>query len=250
MIYKGSCYCGNVVFEVEGYLESVMVCNCLICQCEGLLLWFVVCDKVWLLMFEDNVSIYFFCKYVIKYCFCLICGIYLYVEGVMFDGMLMIVINVCCLEDIDLVSVLVIQFDGWLMQCCSVLQLYLYYLFVCFDGVVVWYLYCIQYWLYEIEFGGNVVLLVKVYVVGSLCFNNVMVLFCYVIQEWLDELVYGLGWCLVVFYMQCGEQVCVYFVFGCEVQCEMQCIVVGVVVFELGGCWGGDSEMCMFYCVW
>ncbi|MFZ1244960.1 MAG: GFA family protein, partial [Azonexus sp.] len=41
MIYKGSCHCGKVAFEVEGELTNLMDCNCSICQRKGALLWFV-----------------------------------------------------------------------------------------------------------------------------------------------------------------------------------------------------------------
>ena len=112
MTHKGSCHCSNVAFEVEGHPESAMACNCSICQRKGSLLWFVARDKVRLLTPEDNASTYLFRKHVIKHRFCPTCGIHPYAEGVMPDGTPMIAINVRCLEDIDLASVPVTQFDG------------------------------------------------------------------------------------------------------------------------------------------
>lgn len=35
MIYKGSCHCGKVAFEVEGELTGAMACNCSICSRKG-----------------------------------------------------------------------------------------------------------------------------------------------------------------------------------------------------------------------
>ena len=36
MIYKGSCHCAKVPFEVEGELAGAMACNCSICSRMGL----------------------------------------------------------------------------------------------------------------------------------------------------------------------------------------------------------------------
>ena len=46
MLYKGSCHCGHIAFQVEGTLEGVASCNCSICQRKGSLLWFVADDKL------------------------------------------------------------------------------------------------------------------------------------------------------------------------------------------------------------
>jgi len=35
VIYKGSCHCGKVAFEVEGELAGAMACNCSICSRKG-----------------------------------------------------------------------------------------------------------------------------------------------------------------------------------------------------------------------
>ena len=32
-IYKGSCHCGGIAFEVEGAIDSGLACNCSICPC-------------------------------------------------------------------------------------------------------------------------------------------------------------------------------------------------------------------------
>lgn len=116
MIYYGSCYCGCIKFEVDGMIDLVLFCNCLICQCKGLLLWFVLCDVLCLQIFESDKIIYIFNYYVIQYYFCLICGIYFYGEGKGLNGVVMVVINICCIEGIDFVVVLVMQFDGRLKQ--------------------------------------------------------------------------------------------------------------------------------------
>ena len=46
MIYKGSCHCGKVAFEVEGEINGALACNCSICSRKGSLLWFVPREKL------------------------------------------------------------------------------------------------------------------------------------------------------------------------------------------------------------
>jgi len=49
MMYKGSCHCGQIVFEAEGEIKQVIACNCSICRRKGSLLWFVPAEKFRLL---------------------------------------------------------------------------------------------------------------------------------------------------------------------------------------------------------
>lgn len=112
MVYNGSCHCGNVAFEVEGELTGAMACNCSICSRKGSLLWFVPRDKFRLLTSEEDIGTYMFNKHVIKHQFCKTCGIHPYGEGVDRKGNEMAAINIRCLENIDLESVLVQNFDG------------------------------------------------------------------------------------------------------------------------------------------
>ena len=112
MIYKGSCHCGKVAFEVEGEITGAMACNCSICSRKGSLLWFVPREKFRLLTPEDAAGTYTFNKHVIKHRFCPTCGIHPYADGVDPKGNRMAAINIRCLEDIDLASVPVQNFDG------------------------------------------------------------------------------------------------------------------------------------------
>ena len=112
MIYKGSCHCGNVAFEVDGELTGAMACNCSICSRKGALMWFVPRDKLQLLTPDSNAATYTFNKHVIHHRFCPRCGIHPYGEGVDPKGNRMAAINIRCLEDIDLASVPVKNFDG------------------------------------------------------------------------------------------------------------------------------------------
>lgn len=112
MIFKGSCHCGAVSFEVEGQIDGALACNCSICSRKGSLLWFVPRNNLRLHTPEDAASTYTFNKHVIKHRFCPTCGIHPYGEGVDPKGNAMAAINLRCVEDIDLDSIPVHKFDG------------------------------------------------------------------------------------------------------------------------------------------
>lgn len=112
MIYKGSCHCGNVAFEVDGELHGAIACNCSICSRKGSLLWFVPRDSFRLLTSDEDIGTYTFNKHVIKHQFCKSCGIHPYGEGVDPKGNKMTAVNIRCLEDIDIETVPVQSFDG------------------------------------------------------------------------------------------------------------------------------------------
>lgn len=112
MIYKGSCHCGHVAFEVEGELTGAMACNCSICSRKGALMWFVPIEKLKLLTPEEHAHSYTFNKHIIKHRFCPKCGIHPYGEGVDKAGNRMAAVNIRCLEGIELETVPVRNFDG------------------------------------------------------------------------------------------------------------------------------------------
>lgn len=112
MLYKGNCHCGKVAFEVEGEIDGAMACNCSICQRKGSLLWFVPRSQMKLLTPEEQISTYTFNKHQIKHRFCPTCGMHPYGEGTDPKGNAMAAINIRCLEDIDLKSIPVQEFDG------------------------------------------------------------------------------------------------------------------------------------------
>ncbi|MDI1338430.1 GFA family protein [Polaromonas sp.] len=112
MNYKGSCHCGNIAFEVEGELTGALACNCSICSRKASLLWFVPRDRLRLLTPEGAMSTYTFNKHVIRHHFCPTCGMHPFGEGVDPQGNKTAAVNIRCLENIDLASVPVQQFDG------------------------------------------------------------------------------------------------------------------------------------------
>jgi hypothetical protein len=119
MIYKGSCHCGKIAFEVEGELTQVADCNCSICTKMGSLHWFLPREKLRLLTPEADLATYTFGKQIIKHHFCQTCGIHPFGEGE--DpfgksdnpaGNRKAAINARCLEGVDLASLTVVPFDG------------------------------------------------------------------------------------------------------------------------------------------
>ena len=112
MQYQGSCHCGNIRFQVEGTIDNALSCNCSICQRKGSLLWFSPYNKFKLLTPAENLSTYTFNKHVIKHHFCSNCGIHPFGEGTDSKGNHIAAINLRCLEDFDLKSVTVIEYDG------------------------------------------------------------------------------------------------------------------------------------------
>ncbi len=112
MKYNGSCHCGKVAYEVEGQIDKAVACNCSMCQRKGSLLWFVPRDKMHLLTPDENAGSYTFNKHAIQHRFCRTCGMHPYAEGTDPKGNRMAAINIRCLENIELKSIPVSEYDG------------------------------------------------------------------------------------------------------------------------------------------
>jgi hypothetical protein len=112
MLYKGSCHCGKVAFEVDGELTAAVTCNCSICSRKGALLWAVPRGQLQLLTPEEGMSRYTFNNHVIEHRFCRTCGMHPYAEDVTSKGDRTAYVNLRCLEDVDLAAIPVQDFDG------------------------------------------------------------------------------------------------------------------------------------------
>ncbi len=110
--HTGSCHCGGIEFEIEGKIDSGLACNCSICSRKGSLLWFVPRANLKLKTAESAASTYMFNKHVIKHRFCPVCGIHPYGGGVDPAGNAVAAINLRCIENLDLATVPVHNFDG------------------------------------------------------------------------------------------------------------------------------------------
>ncbi|RUT95531.1 GFA family protein [Mesorhizobium sp. USDA-HM6] len=112
MLYKGSCHCGKVAFEVEGELGGAVRCNCSICQRKGALLWAVPHGRLRLVAWGDDLGKYTFGNGSIVHRFCRTCGIHPFAEDASRGSERSAYININCLEDVDLAAVQVFEFDG------------------------------------------------------------------------------------------------------------------------------------------
>lgn len=110
MIYKGSCHCGAVCFEVEA-LEDIEVvdCNCSICSKSGFLHLIVPKRSFKLLSGKEQITTYTFNTGIAKHTFCSVCGVKpFYTPRSNPDG---VDINARCL-DIEPKSIKIVKFDG------------------------------------------------------------------------------------------------------------------------------------------
>lgn len=110
--YSGSCHCGNVRYEAQTDLATVIQCNCSICSRAGYLLSFVPADKFKLQSGEDSLSTYKFNKHHIDHLFCKNCGVRSFARGSGPDGSPMYAINVRCLQGVDPNTLSIKQVDG------------------------------------------------------------------------------------------------------------------------------------------
>ena len=110
MLYKGSCHCGAVTFEVEAPESPELErCNCSICTKSGYLHLIVPRSRFRLLTGRDQMTTYRFNTGVAEHSFCKVCGIKpFYVPRSNPDG---IDVNVNCL-DTRPASVVIREFDG------------------------------------------------------------------------------------------------------------------------------------------
>jgi len=110
VIYKGSCHCRSIIFEVEAP-ENIEVerCNCSICSKSGFLHLIIPLSKFRLLSADDSIQTYTFNTGIAKHTFCKVCGVKpFYTPRSNPDG---IDINVNCLDTRPL-SISITEFDG------------------------------------------------------------------------------------------------------------------------------------------
>ena len=110
--YQGSCHCGNVRFEVQTDLSTVLACNCSICSRVGYLLNFVPASQFKLLEGKNAQSDYQFNKKHIHHLFCKTCGVRSFGHGKGPDGAETYAVNVRTLDGVDLEKLVVKKVDG------------------------------------------------------------------------------------------------------------------------------------------
>jgi len=110
--YLGSCHCGKVKYEATLVLESATDCNCSIDSRTAAVMAPVPAENFKLLSGEGEMTEYLFGKKHVHRCFCRTCGIHAFAYGAGRDGKPMKMINVRCLDGVDLSKLKIAHYDG------------------------------------------------------------------------------------------------------------------------------------------
>ncbi|HET9958945.1 MAG TPA: GFA family protein [Polyangiaceae bacterium] len=109
--YRGSCHCGRVRFEVTAEISRASACNCSICSRTGWLMTSVPAAQFKLVAGADAQTDYQFGKRTMHHLFCRTCGIRAFGKYVA-DDQESIIVNLRCLEGLDVGALEVETFDG------------------------------------------------------------------------------------------------------------------------------------------
>lgn len=112
MLYRGSCHCGGIRFEIEGELSTAVACNCSICSRKGALLWAVPRDRLRVQAADRDVGTYTFGRRAIEHRFCRVCGMQPFSEDTGAAPGRSAYVNIRCLEGVDPAAIPTIDFDG------------------------------------------------------------------------------------------------------------------------------------------
>ena len=110
--YTGGCQCGAVRYEAQLEPKTATACNCSMCGKSGTLLTFIPESDFKLLSGEDSLTNYQFNKKHINHLFCKVCGIKSFASGSGADGKMMMAVNMRCLDDFDIKTLEIQEFDG------------------------------------------------------------------------------------------------------------------------------------------
>lgn len=109
-IYRGSCHCGRVTFELKANLRVVIECNCSICRRRGALWHGASESSLRITSGEQELQQYQFGTMTAKHYFCRHCGIHPFVRPRLDPARW--AVNVRCIDGLELSSLEVRAFDG------------------------------------------------------------------------------------------------------------------------------------------
>jgi hypothetical protein len=109
---KGSCHCGVVSWETTASITSYGTCNCSHCHRKGFELAFIKPIEFSLLSGGSNLTEYTFNKKSITHLFCSTCGVQSFGRGSDGAGNEAIMLNLRCIEGLDVSSLEHQQYDG------------------------------------------------------------------------------------------------------------------------------------------
>jgi hypothetical protein len=108
--HRGACHCGRVTFELQAKISYVTYCNCSVCRCMGALWHGASDDQLRILTGESELQVYQYNTMTAKHYFCRHCGIHPFSRPRVDPSIW--VVNVRCIEAVDLEALPVRQFDG------------------------------------------------------------------------------------------------------------------------------------------
>jgi len=109
-IYRGSCHCGAVAFEIETEFTEFTKCDCSLCRKKNAVMTKVHESAFKLIRGEADLGLYQWNTNTAKHHFCKSCGIYTFHRKRITPDFLGV--NVYCLDDADITDVKIIEVDG------------------------------------------------------------------------------------------------------------------------------------------
>jgi hypothetical protein len=109
-IYIGGCHCGRIRFEISTDMARASQCNCSICTKKAYLHHMVAPEDFRLLSRENDLATYQFGTMTAQHHFCRHCGVAPFLRPRANPANYMV--NVRCLDGVDLGSLPIAQFDG------------------------------------------------------------------------------------------------------------------------------------------
>lgn len=109
-IYRGTCHCGAVQFQIDAEITDIYTCDCSLCAKKNALMTTVPEDKFTLLAGADKLTLYQWNTKIARHYFCGVCGIYPFHRKRAMPNHYGI--NVRCLEEFDADAAAIRRADG------------------------------------------------------------------------------------------------------------------------------------------
>jgi hypothetical protein len=109
-IYRGTCHCGRVSFELLAKLDYVVDCNCSVCRRMGALWHGASEQQLRILTGEEDLTLYQFNTMTAKHYFCRHCGIHPFIRPRLDPDKW--AVNVRCIDAVNASTLRVVPFDG------------------------------------------------------------------------------------------------------------------------------------------
>lgn len=109
-VYRGSCHCGGVQFQVDADITELYTCDCSLCSKKNALMTNLHESALKVLAGEDELTLYQWNTKIARHYFCSVCGIYpFHRKRSMPDHY---GVNVRCLEGLDVTAIPVRAAEG------------------------------------------------------------------------------------------------------------------------------------------